>query len=144
MSIVINNDKLKMKRENITCSICNKKRLCIRTRENNICRPCWKKNIKKEYLWCICCHICGHLSDEDTYKTCSECEKDVGECCGRLYHCQSTECICKKCYDFKCNNCDTILSKNKVYLSDASLDSEEISLCDACKMIIMNEINYDN
>src|SRR5579872_6459848 len=115
MPIVISNDKLQIKKEHITCDICGKKRLCIRTRDDDIggaiintCRPCWNKQNKEEYAWCIYCHICGHLSNEDTYKTCSKCEKDVGECCGRLYFCQDTECECKYCYNFKCDNCDTI------------------------------------
>jgi len=143
MPVSINTHNPKIKKERIVCVVCNNTKLCIRFENRNICRPCWNKENKqnngnkanKSYLWCMYCEICGHLTSEDTFKTCSECKKTTGTCCGRLYHCQSTECTCKKCYDYKCLDCDTILQRGKVYVSDASISSDVIPMCEKCKLL---------
>ncbi len=140
MPVCVNNTNPKIKKDLISCSVCNEFKLCIRFENENMCKPCYnKKNIKKIYLWCMYCYICGHLTSEDTKKECSECKKTVGTCCGRLYHCQSTECVCKKCYDYKCNFCNNILPKDKVYVSDADISSDNVSICDTCKQSNINQ-----
>lgn len=144
MSIVINNKNPKIKREQIECDKCNQIRICIRIRSDattnttNICRACWTKS-HPSYLWCMWCGICGHLTKEDDYKICSGCDKTVGGCCGRLYYCQSGECICKECYDYKCEYCDTILDEG-VYVSDVGYQEDIAPVCEACKSKPLEEI----
>ena len=130
MPVSLNNSSPKIKKEKIKCEGCNNYKTCIRLDDKNICRPCWNKSNSK-YLWCMYCEICGHLTLEDDYKTCSDCEKVVGMCCGKLYHCQSSECICKKCFNYKCVNCDNLLPNDKIYLSDNG--DESAPICDTCK-----------
>jgi hypothetical protein len=131
MPVCINNTKPKIKKELIACNSCNKFNLRIRLEDENICRICRNKK-NKSYLWCMYCEICGHLSPEDNIKGCSKCDKTVGNCCGALYHCQSTECICKNCYDYKCNFCDNDLPKDIRYISDADITSKCVSICMTC------------
>lgn len=140
MTIYIPDDNPKMKRETIKCDICNKNKLCIRSIAENVCEPCSEQKMGKEdCIFCVYCEVCGHLIIEDnmSMKVCSECDKTTGVCCGRLYHCQSTECLCKKCFDYKCmyvdddeNECVTIIPKDRVYVSDGS--TEYLPWCEAC------------
>lgn len=134
MSVSINNSNPKMKKEKINCISCNQPKICIRFDDKNICRPCWNKS-NTDTLWCIYCGICGHLGLEENEKNCSNCGKTIGMCCGALYHCQSNECICKKCFDYKCVNCSKELSRDRQYVSDAG--DSTMPLCDVCSTTIL-------
>lgn len=129
----IDNENPKIKKEKFSCDVCQTRKLCLRTNGSNICRPCWNKMNKDKTLWCMYCHICGNLFDENELKVCEKCNKDVGYCCGAVYYCQAVECICKKCYDYKCEYCDNILDKNKSYVLDGEGDNETFPICDQCR-----------
>ena len=137
MPVIINNSNPKIKKESLICNNCKKSKLCIRLEETNICRPCWNKINKEKYLWTVYCGICGHLTTEEEYKTCSECNKIAGwSCgCGALYYCQSGDCKCKKCFDYKCDgdNCDNDLPYDQQYVADVESTSNVAPYCETCK-----------
>lgn len=124
--IDVNNDNPKMKKERIRCDKCKKLKICIRSDDSEVCRECWPTTSR---TWCMWCEICGHLTLESTYKVCSECHKVTGTCCGKLYHCQSSECICKRCFNYKCEGCGTELD-DLIFVSDGGIDSRP--LCEKC------------
>ena len=47
--------------------------------------------------------------------------------------CQIVECICNKCFDYKCDICNNILNKNISYLWDFE---ENYPTCDSCKYLL--------
>jgi len=88
-------------------------------------------------IWCVHCEICGHLLLEtgEIQKECTHCKKTVGWCCGRLFHCQSTESLCKNCFDLKCYDCDCDLPLIGIYFSDLDKDSDGLlaPICKECQ-----------
>ena len=103
----------------------------------NVCIPCAIKGDcsygrYNNYLSLMFCEICGHLFEEEFWKTCWDCKKDVGPCCGAIYSCQCSNCICKDCCNYLCEKCN----KNKindecVYVDDGDLDTRP--WCENCK-----------
>lgn len=83
MSIYVIGNKPELK-EKYMCNVCKIYRLCIRDIHNNICicKVCFKKETK-EKIACEYCNICGNMVFEkgDIIKTCSECDKETGNCC---------------------------------------------------------------
>lgn len=143
MLLHIVDDKPDITREKIACNTCRKYRLCIRNRRTegveSKCRKCYREEKEgskypPKYASLMYCGICGHLSTEEDIKCCSICEKGVGQCCGALYHCQSTECTCKMCYDYTCEQCEVHISKDRCYVSDAGIDSGCSPLCNRCSI----------
>lgn len=138
MLIHIVSDKPDIPREKLWCDTCTKRRLCIRTLRadctiNNTCRECYKKEgevVGTKYKSVTYCEICSHLSLEDEVKTCNGCRKLIGQCCAALYHCQSVECTCRRCYGYECEECCKDLSRDRVYLSDGGGECQP--LCDPC------------
>jgi len=140
MPVYINAENPKMKKQKISCDKCHKLKICIRTIDENICRPCYNKTDDK--MWCMYCEICGHLIPEDDSKGCSDCNKITGYCCGALFHCQSSECTCKNCFNYTCRYCDHKLSKDQLYMSDMG-DTDYLSpVCYSCKKIRASYSTY--
>ncbi len=133
MLIHIVSDKPKIKRSEISCDTCEKYRLCIQTMDKkSMCRTCYKAEKKDKYTSVMYCEICCHLSLESDIKWCSYCGKTIGVCCGALYHCQSSECTCKMCFNYKCEQCNEELSRGEIYVLDGG--DECAPLCERCKI----------
>lgn len=120
--------KPNIKRVRIECNSCKKYKLCIRSYNEPKCKECYKKETSKNYTSVVYCLSCAHLVLEDEIKWCSNCKDEVGPCCGALYHCQSAECICKNCFDYKCEKCGSVLSKDKQYTSDSADENKPICI----------------
>jgi hypothetical protein len=132
MPVYINGTSPKMKKEKLKCKECKQEKICIRIENKHnqdICRPCWNKS-NSGPIWCVYCEICGHLALEDNEKGCEKCGKTVGMCCGVLYHCQSSECVCKNCFDYKCEKCGDPLDRDRQFVSDD--DESMMPLCHNC------------
>jgi hypothetical protein len=77
------------------------------------------------------CYICGAEEESDLHKTCEICHKlTCLECIG-ITACQTTDCICHNCYDYKCENCQCNLDQDRVYVSDG--DKWSLPICDECQ-----------
>lgn len=55
------------------------------------------------------------------------------EKCVGITGCQTVECLCKECFDYKCYKCQTDISREEVYVDDFC---ECINLCPPCKHIL--------
>lgn len=141
--ITINDSPNKIKRKIKKCDKCKMRRLLINDFNCNLCRSCYKEKYSDDpdhWIDVVYCDGCNHLISEDSTKKCSECFRCVGHCCGVLYHCQSTECECEKCFNGCCSRCDKPLKPLKhYYLSDGSID--ELPICKKCKTEIKDYIN---
>ena len=68
---------------------------------------------------------------EDDIHTCHTCNKNIGYCCGVLYHEQSKECYCKDCFDFKCYGCKKKILTKSFYCD--GVDGDAFPRCNDCK-----------
>jgi hypothetical protein len=104
------------------CDICkSNEHNIIRDINTNVCIECINESI-----WLYKCQNCQYFFNENDSKNCSECGNKVGYCCGAYYFCQSVECICKKCYDYKCNCGADLDSQN------TTIFTEENDRCIKC------------
>jgi hypothetical protein len=125
-----NSPKSDVIQENKKCIKCKEIKLCIYTNNKNICIKCTNNTIN----FIMYCHICNNLFEEDNVKICSECKNETGDCCGALYFCQSTTCICKKCYKYECKICNKqTLSKKKQYCEDIDINDKYSEVCNKCR-----------
>lgn len=126
------------------CLSCNETKLCITMPDEYVCciSCCKKKYEHERVLFCIYCDVCGNLIVEnDMCKTCEICGKTTGICCGALYYSQATECTCKKCFDYKCIDCEIEeIPRNKQYVFDGY---NLLPLCDKCKQSRNNNEESD-
>lgn len=115
------------------CQYLSNNKILIRLdSDKNKCIPCLKLQNDKKYHCLSYCGVCGHLFYSDSSHTCDRCDEIVGYCCGRLFHCQSDYCRCKKCYDFICAKCNlNPIDNSTSYVSDGWLDT--LPWCDSCK-----------
>jgi hypothetical protein len=148
MPINVPNEKSNIKRIKKKCNDCKKSVLCVTFACGTIqCVKCYKK-ISTDDIWTLYCDACGNLTVDDDIKECSGCKKAIGRCCGALYHCQSTECTCIDCYDYKCAICDTKFGNKvdllgKKYISDAGIDSVWYPMCGQCREQYPIATDYD-
>jgi hypothetical protein len=118
----------------VSCDTCEKELLCLRTFDTSICIDCWELESHTQDLWTDICEICGNLYEECTgCFCCEECKKMTGPCCAALYYCQSSWGTCKKCFDYKCSECDDTINMDQQYVGDVDVQDSCYPICDSCR-----------
>lgn len=79
---------------------------------------------------CRKCYICENDDFVNIY-TCEICKKFTCINCVGETSCQTADCICSHCYDYKCENCDNDLDPDLVYVYDGGVSL--VPLCYDCK-----------
>lgn len=73
------------------------------------------------------CQFCH--SNEWANFCCEKCDRGVCVHCFALSACQTSWCLCRDCYDYKCRKCGEELSREYQYLNDTP---ELEDLCEKC------------
>ena len=89
--------------------------LCGKQSSRTQCIHCYKEICKAcQYAEGECrackqfCHTCGKelIGDGNTEKCCINCLKTFCLGCVACTGCQTNDCICRRCFDYKCQDCD--------------------------------------
>ena len=77
------------------------------------------------------CSFCGAEEEfGDCHKTCEKCGKLACLECVGITGCQTTDCLCHQCYDYKCEECGADLDNSETYVWDG--DKWTLPLCNDC------------
>ena len=129
----------------VTCGATSHKTPCFGTldtmtyRVHFQCLECWHGTHKPfcgTKMYADVCERCGHVSESaggDLQKVCKGCNKGVNYCCGRLYHCQSVDCLCRDCFSKSCEECGSAIPDD-IYTSDG--DISYAPFCSSCRKLM--------
>lgn len=126
------------------CFICEKQNamICnIKNKTKGYCPSCFHRESGYDSDYeLFFCHVCGFryydLYQQEHEWKCEKCKKLVcSERCFSVTACQTIYCICKNCFDYKCEECGGNLSKDDsiTYLWDCDIDL--LPICDSCKSL---------
>jgi hypothetical protein len=107
------------------CDLCNKDNVTVKLDGVKYCSECY---IDKRLWKCDVCNIWHIRLDYD----CNKCRKGICSLvCVAVTGTQTIECICRKCFDWKCEICDApinVLEEDYVYL----WDEDPLPRCELC------------
>jgi hypothetical protein len=97
-----------------------------------LCFECYLKESLKEHIQCFCCQL-YYINNDELFYECNNCMQNICSInCIAITGCQTRYCVCRKCFDGKCIDCDEsidILPEGKVYL----WDEKPVPKCDNCQ-----------
>lgn len=114
------------------CNFCDEfaKHICYLCHKE-LCEDCSVKKFGIFCEWCseTICERCGENGDFTNSKFCTECENTLCTNCVGVTACQTAECICKNCFDYRCEEC-----KEKIERIDCSYiwDGDPLPVCKKC------------
>jgi hypothetical protein len=112
--------------EDKTCSKCTYK----------VCSDCLLNSDICKFCLGDLCPVCGKTSLTDNFneeKHCYNCDRICCIKCIALTGCQTTQGICKQCFNYKCQKCNEVdLPGNILYIEDIKKYSP---ICGTCMVI---------